>query len=568
MAADAPGPNTYGAAVNQDLLSRIPLDARLVVDIGCGAGALGRAFRQRNPQARLVGIDRDPRLAAFARQAMDEVLELDLEREDLPFAPESVDCLVYGDVLEHLTDPWDILRRHARVLAPDGVVLICIPNLEHWAFTERLLRGDWRYEEMGLFDRTHLRWFTAATMHKAIVGAGLQPLETHPRIFGIEAFREHAARMEPALKAMGVDPAEYARRAAPLQFVWRAARRAPQPLTIVGRTLRPQAAMIETRMSEPLFALASRPGVSVRLGTDPRMPRPPAGVPAIFILQRIILSPGAIPYLRAIRDAGYMIVQEFDDDPRHNSRIAAEGNMAFSAVHAVQASTEPLGALLRTLNPEVGVMPNMLSELPEPANFGNPRRLTLFFGALNRERDVAPFLPALNAVLAAAGDRLAVEVVYDRGFFDALETPHKRFTPLCDYARYKAMMGASEIAFLPLADTPFNRMKSDLKWVEASGHGLVSIASPVVYADSIRHGETGFIAGTPEAFAAALRDILADPARAQAMARAARAEIASGRLHVHGMARRRAWYESLWARRAELDAKLLERVPQLAAQGG
>ena len=557
-------PNPYGVAANPDLLARIPLDAKLVVDVGCGAGALGRAFRRRNPQARLVGIERDPRLAALAREAMDEVLELDLDRDALPFEPGSVDCLVYGDVLEHLTDPWDILRRHATVLAPDGVLLICIPNLGHWTFTERLMRGNWRYEEMGLFDRTHLRWFTGATMRDAIAGAGLVPLEAHPRIFGIEAFREHAARMEPALKAMGIDPADYARRAAPLQFVWRAAKRAPRPLSIVGRTLRPQAAMIETRMSEPLLALASRPGVSLRLSEDPKLPPLRPGVPGIYILQRIILAPSLIPFLRAVREAGYVIVQEFDDDPGHNSRVAQAGNLAFTGVHAVQTSTEPLAGILREWNPEVGIMPNVLSELPEPANFRDPHRMTLFFGALNRERDVAPFLPVLDEVLAEANGRLAVEVVHDRTVFDALSSPHKRFTPLCDYVRYKALMGACEIAFLPLADNRFNRMKSDLKWIEASGHRLVSIASPVVYGRSIRQGETGLIAGTPEEFGTALRGLLADPAKAKAIADTARTEVAATRMLAHQVARRRAWYDSLWDRRAELDAKLLERVPALA----
>lgn len=564
MSDSAAKPNPYGVSANPDLLMRIPLDAKLVVDVGCGAGALGRAYRRRNPQARIVGIEGDPRLAAIAREAMDEVLELDLDRDALAFVPGSVDCLVYGDVLEHLVDPWDVLRRHLPALADDGVLLVCVPNVNHWTFTERLVRGQWRYEEMGLFDRAHLRWFTEATMREALTEAGLVVAEVAPRIFNIDAFREHAARMAPALQAMGVNPQEYARRAAPLQHIWRATRRPARPLVIIGRTLRPQAAMVDVRMAEPLMAQASHPGVVLRIGQDPKIVPIQPGVPAILILQRIFLEPQAFPYLRAVRRAGYLIIQEFDDDPAYSARIAANGHLSFAAAHAVQTSTEKLAALMREWNPEVAVMPNALAELPEPRNFRDPNRLTLFFGALNRERDVAPFLPALNAVLAEAGGRLAVEVVHDRSVFDALETQARRFTPLCDYERYKALMGSCEIAFLPLVDTRFNSMKSDLKWVEASGHGLVCIASPVVYGGSIRHGETGFIAATPEEFAACLRAILADPARAQRMALTARAEVAATRLLVHQRARRRAWYDSLWERRAELDAKLLERVPQLA----
>lgn len=562
--APATTSSSYGIGVNNDLLIRVPLDAKLVVDVGCGAGALARAIRRRNPATQVIGIERDPGLAAQARLGMNEVLEIDLDREELPLAHGSVDCLVYGDVLEHLTDPWNVLQRHLPALTEDGVLLICVPNVGHWSFIERLIRGQWRYEEMGLFDRTHLRWFTEATMREALQQAGLTVVEVLPRVFNIEAFHQHASRIEPALKQMGVDPTAYVRRAAPLQFVWRATRQPPRRMHIVGRSLRPQAAMVDVRMQQPLLALASRPGLSFQLGVEPKIAQPPPGTPAIHILQRSILSPQSIPYIRAVRQAGYLIVQEFDDDPAHNPLLEKAENLAFRAVHAIQTSTEPLADVLREWNPEVGVHPNALAELPELNNFRELPRLRIFFGALNRERDVAPLLPALNSVLAEAGDRLSVQVVHDRTTFDALATSHKSFTPLCDYARYKALMGACEVALLPLADNRFNRLKSDLKWIEASGHGLVSIASPTVYERSIRNGETGFLAATPEEFASALRSILANPERARAMALAARTEVAGTRLQAHQAAKRRAWYDSLWERRAELDAKLLERVPALA----
>ena len=131
--------------------------------------------------------------------------------------------------------------------------------------------------------------------------------------------------------------------------------------------------------------------------------------------------------------------------------------------------------------------------MPKPTSFpaegGGPLRL--FFGALNREADWAPWIAALNRVFAAAPERWQVEVVHDRAFCDALRLPSRRFTPTCDYATYRQVMGSCHIAFLPLADTPFNRCKSDLKAIEAGGHGLAILASPVVYGASLQDGETG-----------------------------------------------------------------------------
>jgi SAM-dependent methyltransferase len=217
--------DTYGAAANPDLLSRVPEGARALLDVGCGAGGMGLALRARAAPPRLIGIEPDEALAAHAARHYDEVHRIDIEAEAPPVPPASLDVIVYGDVLEHLRDPWAVLRRDAALLRQGGQVLICVPNLEHWSFAARLLAGKWRYEKMGLFDRTHLRWFTLDAMREAIEGAGLVPLEVAPRIFDRERAAAFAKAAEPLLRAMGVAPEEWLRRSAPLQYVWRAERR-------------------------------------------------------------------------------------------------------------------------------------------------------------------------------------------------------------------------------------------------------------------------------------------------------------------------------------------------------
>lgn len=553
---------TYGAHANRDLLLRIPLDARLVLDVGAGAGALGAAYRRRNPTARLVAIEPDAALAAEAARHYDAVHRLDIEAAPPPIEPGTLDALVMGDVLEHLRDPWAVLKRDAGLLAPDGVLLACIPNVEHWSFAARLLTGQWRYEETGLFDRTHLRWFTRSGMKEALEAAGLVPLEAAPRSFATEQAEAFAKQMEPALRALGVDPADWLRRSAPLQYVWRAVRAAPKPMVVVARTLKPVGGVNDVRVLEPFAAISTRPGIVTRAGMEATVPKLDPGIPRILILQRRLLdNPEAPAYLRALRATGAVLVQEFDDDPAHWPSIAASGSVAFRGVHAVQTSTVPLAALLRDLNPEVAIFPNALTALPEPCNFTNPARLTLFFGAINREADVAPFIPALNQALAEAEGRLAIAVMHDRRTYEALDTPHKGFAPLASYADYRTAMGRCELAFLPLADTRFNRMKSDLKAVEAGGHRLCCLASPTVYEGSIRDGETGLIVRSPDDLLRSLRALVADPDRARAMADAAHGWVKRERLHAHQVGTRIAWYRSLWDRRAALDAALLERVP-------
>jgi SAM-dependent methyltransferase len=213
---------TYGAAANPDLLSRVPPGARLLLDVGCGAGGLGRGLRERGHAARLEGVEPDPTLAAHASRHYDAIHRLDIEAEAPPIAPGTLDVLVYGDVLEHLRDPWGVLKRDAALLAPGGTLLVCVPNIEHWSFAARLLAGKWRYEEMGLFDRTHLRWFTRSAMQQAIEAAGLRAVDLAPRIFDKDRALAFARAMAPGLQAIGVDPNDWLKRSLPLQYVWRA----------------------------------------------------------------------------------------------------------------------------------------------------------------------------------------------------------------------------------------------------------------------------------------------------------------------------------------------------------
>jgi hypothetical protein len=168
-------------------------------------------------------------------------------------------------------------------------------------------------------------------------------------------------------------------------------------------------------------------------------------------------------------------------------------------------------------------------------------------------------------VAALAGARLSFCIVNDRGLFDALDTPHKSFTPLCDYETYRRLLAGCEISFMPLADTPFNRCKSDLKFLEAAAFRVTALASATVYAGSIEDGRTGALFADRHELQRRLMHLLADPQSGRAMAEAARGYVSAHRMLAHQIGRRAAWYRSLWARRAELHADLLERVPELAA---
>lgn len=555
---------------NPDLLDRLPLDANVVLDVGCSTGILGALYRRINPRARLLGIDQDPAAAEIARQRLDEVAVVDVEDEPLPFTLDRpIDCIIYGDVLEHLRDPWAVLRRHAEALSDDGTMLICVPNVENWGFVDRLLRGTWKYEPTGLLDETHLRWFSLETMREGLQALGLIPCDVKSRVFGAEAAEEFTAKLAPALIALGVDPQEYARRSAPLQYVWRAKRRSRPLMTIVASMLQPVGGVSHVRIAYPLQALKGDPSVVTRLVVDSDVVQPQGDAPRIYMLHRpsLLGERGAV-VIRSLLAEGWVIVTEFDDHPDYFGTMSGDDQYAFRGVHAVQTSTPALAEVLRRHNPEVAVFPNMIHRLPDVNNFLEPDKLTVFFGALNREQDWAPLMPALNEVAEKAGDRLRFCVVHDRQFFDALRTPHKMFTSTCDYETYMALLGKCEISLMPLSDTPFNRAKSDLKFIEAGACRVASLASHIVYADSIEDGRTGLLFHNADELRDRLLRMVAMPDLARTIGGAARSYVAGERMLAYQVASRLAWYRSLWDRRVELTNALYSRLmglPELSS---
>ena len=555
----------YADIPNPDLLDRIPLNAARILDVGCSAGALGLEFKRRNPSARVYGIEFDAQTAAVAAGRLDVVANVDVEAEPFPFGDTMFDCIIYGDALEHLRDPWRILRLHAERLAPKGVMLICMPNVEHWSFVERLLRGTFDYDDMGLFDRTHLRWFTVETTRRALRAAGLVPYDVSPRVFGREEAGGFVRAMRPALEALGVDVAHYAARSMPLQHVWRAMREPAEMLEVVSSMLTPVGGVSHVRVVEPMAALSTHPGLMTRIIETYDPGEAVVEGPRVFIFHRPLLAGAAgLALVRTLMDKGYVVVCEFDDHPAYIPVLQRDDVHNFRAVHAVQTTTRPLARVLGAENPNVAVFPNAVRQVQMPRNFGTPGRLTMLFAGINREEEWPAYLGALNAVAALAGERLFFRIVADRGLFDALQTPHKSFTPLCDYDTYQELLATSEICFMPLADTPFNRCKSDLKFIEAASFRVAALASPTVYADVIEDGRTGLIFRDAQELQQRLVRMIANPDFARGLADAARQYVTGHRMLAYQVEEREAWYRSLWARRDELNRALLERVPELA----
>jgi 2-polyprenyl-3-methyl-5-hydroxy-6-metoxy-1,4-benzoquinol methylase len=151
------------------MLERVPEGAS-VLDVGCWSGIAGR-FLIAHRKATVDGIEPNQRMASLAGRSYDSVfvesLEDFLSRDKTPY-----DRLLFLDVLEHLPNPSELLRESRRLLHPGGRALVSIPNVAHWSVRKELLLGRWEYQDTGLLDRTHLRFFTLDSAEELFIAAG------------------------------------------------------------------------------------------------------------------------------------------------------------------------------------------------------------------------------------------------------------------------------------------------------------------------------------------------------------------------------------------------------------
>lgn len=163
----------YFQGLRSEVAELVPGECSRVLDVGCGYGGLGRSLRARGV-AQVFGVELNPDAASHLEGVYAGYWIGDVEQVVLPADMVPFDCIVFADVLEHLRDPWGTMARYLQRLKPGGYVVASIPNVRNIALLYNLIiRGRWHYEDSGLLDRTHLRFFTRREIMELFAAAGL-----------------------------------------------------------------------------------------------------------------------------------------------------------------------------------------------------------------------------------------------------------------------------------------------------------------------------------------------------------------------------------------------------------
>jgi len=138
-----------------------------ILEIGCGDGATGVLALLQGKCGTYCGVELCKNAADKAKDRITEVLVGDIENLELPWPPEYFDAVILSEVLEHLVDPWSVLRKIRPLVKPCARVFASSPNVSHHKVIRMLIAGEWSLTDLGVMDRTHLRWFTPRT-YKAL----------------------------------------------------------------------------------------------------------------------------------------------------------------------------------------------------------------------------------------------------------------------------------------------------------------------------------------------------------------------------------------------------------------
>jgi len=160
----------YQNSGNRSILQFLGESDRLILDIGCGAGDTGKLIQETYPNTKVTGVTCSQIEYEEALTKLSSCVYLNLEDETLPDIPKQMfDVLCFCHVLEHLVDPVKVINKLLPYLKPNGKVIIALPNVANWRSRWKLAIGRFEYTDGGVFDRTHLHFYTFYTAPQYLI---------------------------------------------------------------------------------------------------------------------------------------------------------------------------------------------------------------------------------------------------------------------------------------------------------------------------------------------------------------------------------------------------------------
>jgi O-antigen biosynthesis protein len=488
-----------------------------ILEVGCSAGYFGAALKDVGHK--VWGVEPDHEAAEVASTHLDGVFEGFIQDFFKINADRKFDVISFGDVLEHIPYPEEILLLCRLHLNNDGVIVASVPNVAHLAIRTMLLEGRWDYAELGILDRTHLRFFTRSSLIKLFSDAAYQVMRVYPVKMSAEAVDEicglnlDRSILKSASSLVRDDCAndfQYVLGARPVADKATAAQlnsseagdKKPRFACILngmGSTLS------EIRLRLPLERWALQTGSDVRFINihDHTVADLEWGDIYLFQRQTGEYVLGLIKYLKAHKKKTIFEIDDLLTDlppflAHHADALNAEKSFqveSIGLVDAVTVTTDRLGKEISRYNKNVHCIPNCSESTSLVAKQYHviPSHVTLVVASSDAVL-VDFIVPALKLIQ----NQYSVQIVAigPPGDFLAASGLDIKKVANMSYASFKSFIASIDngVGIIPLDESSFSSCKSPIKYFDYSLSGIPSICSNVPpYIDHIINGENGFL---------------------------------------------------------------------------
>lgn len=475
-----------------------------ILDVGCSAGYLGEYLVAQGH--RVTGIDITQEAVETAQKFLTDAHCMKVEDYFDKHFDRRFDVIIFGDVLEHVTNAEEVLRMSATALKPNGKVIASIPNVGHLAIRAMLLEGRWEYGELGLLDRDHVRFFTEKSIRHLFSDCNYGvddmrcvrlPVETVDSMCDLE--------LNPAFVELARNAANNDLSADVFQYVVMASLSKATRIVCMVPDL--NNGLFQFRVLMPLNNWAKRCGGNVRYRVLGKHHADDLIWGDVFLFQRIA-GAYTLHLIKALQVHNKRVVFEIDDlltelpdflaHHRGSPEIQQSLLDAISLADAVTTTTTRLASRLKHINPAVQCVPNCIKALPAErlAHDESVAPKATLIVASSDTVMVDFLITPLKLLLKKYGTDIRLVVV---GPIDkALAKGGLAFErlPILSYMEFKELLQTliNPIGLIPLDDSVFSSCKSPIKFFDYAAAQIPSVCSDVPpYNDYIQNGHTGLL---------------------------------------------------------------------------
>jgi glycosyltransferase involved in cell wall biosynthesis/2-polyprenyl-3-methyl-5-hydroxy-6-metoxy-1,4-benzoquinol methylase len=489
-----------------------------ILEVGCSSGYFGHALKAGGHT--VWGVEPDVDSAKIAEKNLDYVFIGSVDEFIAAYPDKKFDVITFGDVLEHMADPGMVLQQCLRLLVEGGAIVASVPNVAHIAMRAMLLEGVWEYAELGILDRSHLRFFTRSSIQDLFVDSGFA-------VMGIKAVTLQAditaniskipcsQRALDCVESFASDDCKYdfqyvllgvpihAKQGRGLQLLTE-----KPTIKVLALAYNVTQSHFSVRLGEALKAWAALYGGELDCRSFQECDRQAIERADILVIQRHI----DVTVMRIISVAqrlGKKIVFEIDDLLIHLPEflshhqaglVGYEANLSAISkqVNCLTVTTNRLMQQLEYLSKPIIIIPNCVSagQLP-PVEQHNWKSgiATIIVGSSDKVL-VDFILPAISRLVLRKDITVNLVVIGPPGEnFDDAGIRCQRI-PHLTYDEFKKFIRTIDnpISVIPLDDSLFSSCKSPVKYFDYSLAGIPVICSNVPpYADVVQHGVNGLL---------------------------------------------------------------------------